>query len=306
MNVLDYDREIIKSLNLQGDIKEVKEKLLKEKDNRSNVIKEYLSFRKLYLAMLEKDYCNEKAFDKMKSLAEKLKLKVPERKLKKFGSEKEKKKECFSIFLTERLSKARKKLNLQSVPKKDPLMTFEETFLNLNMQKIVDNDCEEESTFVTKNQMCLMPHSTSRCFTDGRTNYLDYFKVYRRQNVDKTHLAEFYQIQYSKIYHGEDPLKELVKDFFIIFSFLGLDCNNIEYKYTRNAYTYPSLEFYYKKEEKVLEIANSGVMDPLVVSKHKIETKGYVLAGALGAERAYNIAFNSSLPLRRIKNDLQL
>ena len=306
MNVLDYDKEIIKSLNLEGDFKDLKEKLLKENDDKSNVIKNYLSFRKLYLAMLDKDYCNEKAFDKMKILAEKLKIKVPERKLRNFKSEKEERKECFSIFLKERLSKARKKLNLQSVPKKDPLMTFEETFLNLNMQKIVDNDCEEESTFVTKNQKCLMPHSTSRCFTDGRTNYLDYFKVYRRQNIDKTHLAEFYQIQYSKIYYGKEPIKELVKDFFVIFSFLGLDTNFIGYKYTRNAYTYPSLEFYYQKEGKTLEIANSGVMDPLVVSKHKIETKGYVLAGALGAERAYNIAFNSDLPLRRIKNDLQL
>ena len=189
----------------------------------------------------------------------------------------------------------RKRLNLSTRKTKiNPLMSTKKAFDDLNYSFKSDAGYNKKETFYVSNQpeQILTPHSTAYFVATKETNLLEAHKVYRRENVDATHLCEFTQLEYQKISTTSDPISELKRDLLLIYSYLGLDKNYIEFRPTRYFYTAPSFEIYYNKDDQFIELGGCGVMSDFIPNISEKSKKGVVLAAGIGLERCYMIANN--------------
>lgn len=114
--------------------------------------------------------------------------------------------------------------------------------------------------------------SVIRVFTIGR--------VFRRENMDPTHLPEFHQIDGIMMEPGSNfsMLLGTLSEFY-----LNLGFNRIKFKPSYFPYTEPSLEIHVLKDGKWLELGGAGIFRPEVTEPMGI--KGKVLAWGLGLER---------------------
>lgn len=214
----------------------------------------------------------------------------------------------FASFLA-KVEGIRKKLGLKNFQKrpKTEILSEKDVFERLDISKEVDPDFSTQSTYYVSEEDCLSSQVTPYYLKSAEQNTLSYFKVFRRQNPDKTHLCEFYQLEYVKKYYGLDPVNELIKDFVKIYRMLGLK-GPIHIRPTRNNYTYPSFEFFTalnsEEPQNLVEVGNSGIMDPLILKKSssKYDQSAHYLAGAIGLERLYNI-INKKGSISEAKND---
>lgn len=212
----------------------------------------------------------------------------------------------FGQFLFQ-ISELRDELGLGrfSFPKED-VLSEKDVFERLDLDKNLDPDFGPESTYYVDQSHCLTTQSTPYYLKHSCENTLDYFKVFRRETSDSSHLCEFYQLEYVRKSHHKDPCSALIKDFVTIFRRLGLK-TDIIVRRTRNNYTWPSFEFYARTEDRtteLVEIGNSGLMAPEVLRNNSevYDPKAIYLAGAIGLERLYLLVSNKK-HISQAKND---
>lgn len=109
-------------------------------------------------------------------------------------------------------------------------------------------------------------------------------RVFRNENIDKTHLAEFHQIEglIADIDIGLGELKDMFEDF---YSRLGI--KKLKFKPAFNPYTEPSMEIYAWHEgfKKWIEIGNSGVFRPEMLLPMGFPSNVRIIAWGLSVER---------------------
>ena len=106
-------------------------------------------------------------------------------------------------YIYSSLSKSKTLLQLSSfVNQYSPIMTQEVAFCNMNYLEGADTVFSKDESFFLnslKLKNCVLtPHLTSFVTHAKELGVLDFSKVYRRETVDKTHLCEFYQLEYLK------------------------------------------------------------------------------------------------------------
>ncbi|KAA0002788.1 MAG: phenylalanine--tRNA ligase subunit alpha [Thermoplasmata archaeon] len=116
------------------------------------------------------------------------------------------------------------------------------------------------------------PHPPAKIFSIG--------KVFRRENIDATHLPEFYQIE--GIIHEKNAnfcmLIGILEEFYKRMGF-----EKIRFRPAYFPYTEPSMEIEVKWHGKWMELGGSGIFRPEVTKPFGVEKP--VLAWGLGLER---------------------
>jgi len=109
-------------------------------------------------------------------------------------------------------------------------------------------------------------------------------RVFRNETLDKTHLAEFHQIEgvLADRNIGLGHLIGTIEDF---FHRMGI--KNLRFKPTFNPYTEPSMELYayHDKLKKWVEIGNSGIFRPEMLLPMGLPSGVQVIAWGLSLER---------------------
>ncbi|MGC8572164.1 MAG: phenylalanine--tRNA ligase subunit alpha [Candidatus Micrarchaeia archaeon] len=144
-------------------------------------------------------------------------------------------------------------------------------------------------------ELLLRTHSTPSTFknlfksVENPTKMFSVGRVFRNENLDKTHLAEFHQIE-GFVLADNLNLRSLMGYLKEFYSLLGI--NDLKFKPTYNPYTEPSMEvFYYHKHfKKWLEIANSGIFRPEALRPYNVNTS--VLGWGLALERLAMIVYD--------------
>lgn len=105
-------------------------------------------------------------------------------------------------------------------------------------------------------------------------------RVFRRENIDSTHLPEFHQIE-GIVYEKNANfcmLKGILKEFYTRMGF-----EKIRFRPSYFPYTEPSLEIEVMWKDKWIELGGAGIFRPEVT--HPFGVKEQVLAWGLGLER---------------------
>jgi phenylalanyl-tRNA synthetase alpha chain len=113
--------------------------------------------------------------------------------------------------------------------------------------------------------------------------YFSIDKVFRNESIDKTHLAEFYQVE-GVVVAPNLSVRTLIGYLSDFYTKLGF--TKFKFKPTYNPYTEPSLEVYayHPPSNSFIEVANSGVFRPEMLKSLGYEGKSTVAWG-LGLER---------------------
>jgi phenylalanyl-tRNA synthetase alpha chain len=120
--------------------------------------------------------------------------------------------------------------------------------------------------------------------------YFSIDKVFRNENVDRTHLAEFHQIEGVVI--GELLSVRTLMGYLTYF-YEQLGFQQLKFKPTYNPYTEPSLEVYayHPPSQKYLEVGNSGLFRPEMLEPLGCGRKS-TIAWGLGLERIAMILYD--------------
>jgi phenylalanyl-tRNA synthetase alpha chain len=120
--------------------------------------------------------------------------------------------------------------------------------------------------------------------------YFSIDKVFRNENVDRTHLAEFHQIEGVVI--GELLSVRTLMGYLTYF-YEQLGFQKLKFKPTYNPYTEPSLEVYayHPPSHKYLEVGNSGLFRPEMLEPLGCGRKS-TIAWGLGLERIAMILYD--------------
>jgi len=114
--------------------------------------------------------------------------------------------------------------------------------------------------------------------------YFSIDKVFRNEEIDPTHLAEFYQMEGVVADYGLTlgDLIGIISKFFNKYGF-----SNITFKPAYNPYTEPSAEVYgwHEGRKKMMEIGNSGIFRPELIVPLGLPEGVNVIAWGLGLER---------------------
>ncbi|MCL5433785.1 MAG: phenylalanine--tRNA ligase subunit alpha [Candidatus Marsarchaeota archaeon] len=147
----------------------------------------------------------------------------------------------------------------------------------------------------TAKELLLRTHSTPSTFkslykgVNNPTKMFSIGRVFRNENLDKTHLAEFHQIE-GFVLADDLNLRNLMGYLKEFYSLLGI--KNIKFKPTYNPYTEPSMEvlYYHTHFKKWVEIANSGIFRPEALRPYNINAN--VLGWGLALERLAMIIYD--------------
>ncbi|VDQ06227.1 unnamed protein product [Trichobilharzia regenti] len=119
-------------------------------------------------------------------------------------------------------------------------------------------------------------------FTPAKYYSID--RVFRNENLDATHLAEFHQVEgvVADFGLGLSHLKAVIRTF---FAKLGL--HQLRFKPAYNPYTEPSMEVfsYHPGLKKWIEIGNSGLFRPEMLRPMGLPEGLSVLGWGLSLER---------------------
>ncbi|KAG7571663.1 Phenylalanyl-tRNA synthetase [Arabidopsis suecica] len=120
--------------------------------------------------------------------------------------------------------------------------------------------------------------------------YFSIDRVFRNEAVDRTHLAEFHQIEGLVCDHGL-TLGDLIGVLQDFFSRLGI--SNLRFKPAYNPYTEPSMEIfsYHEGLGKWVEIGNSGMFRPEMLLPMGLPEDVRVIAWGLSLERPTMILY---------------
>lgn len=120
--------------------------------------------------------------------------------------------------------------------------------------------------------------------------YFSIDRVFRNEAIDRTHLAEFHQIE-GVICDRGVTLGDLIGTLHLFFSRLGLP--KLRFKPAYNPYTEPSMEIFSYSEElgKWMEVGNSGVFRPEMLRPMGLPEDVNVIAWGLSLERPTMILY---------------
>jgi len=120
--------------------------------------------------------------------------------------------------------------------------------------------------------------------------YFSIDRVFRNENLDATHLAEFHQVE-GLVADYNLNLGDLFGVIQTFFSRIGIP--DIRFKPTYNPYTEPSMEIYgYSKIlDKWMEVGNSGVFRPEMLIPMGLPNDVTVIAWGLSLERPTMIKY---------------
>jgi len=121
--------------------------------------------------------------------------------------------------------------------------------------------------------------------------YFSIDRVYRNETLDKTHLAEFHQIE-GLVADYNLTLANLIGAIKQFFERYGI--KNLKFKPAYNPYTEPSLEIfgYHPGLKKWVEIGNSGMFRPEMLIPMGLPPQVRVIAWGLGLERPTMIKYD--------------
>ncbi|KAK9915034.1 hypothetical protein WJX75_003886 [Coccomyxa subellipsoidea] len=120
--------------------------------------------------------------------------------------------------------------------------------------------------------------------------YFSIDRVFRNEAIDRTHLAEFHQIEGVVCDRGL-TLGDLIGTLHLFFSRLGLP--KLRFKPAFNPYTEPSMEIFSYSEQlgKWVEVGNSGMFRPEMLRPMGLPEDVNVIAWGLGLERPTMILY---------------
>eukprot|EP00803_Ostreobium_quekettii_P011003 evm.model.scf_119EXC.21 EVM.evm.TU.scf_119EXC.21 scf_119EXC:126863-130102(-) len=120
--------------------------------------------------------------------------------------------------------------------------------------------------------------------------YFSIDRVYRNEAIDRTHLAEFHQIEGLVCDKGLS-LGDLIGTLHQFFTRLGL--KQIRFKPAYNPYTEPSMEIFSYSEQlgKWIEVGNSGMFRPEMLRPMGLPEDVSVIAWGLSLERPTMILY---------------
>lgn len=121
--------------------------------------------------------------------------------------------------------------------------------------------------------------------------YFSIDRVFRNEAIDRTHLAEFHQIEGVVCDYGL-TLADLIGTLQQFFDRLGL--KKLRFKPAFNPYTEPSMEIFSYSEQlgKWIEVGNSGMFRPEMLRPMGVPEGVNVIAWGLGLERPTMILYN--------------
>ncbi|CRG93351.1 phenylalanine--tRNA ligase alpha subunit, putative [Plasmodium gallinaceum] len=121
--------------------------------------------------------------------------------------------------------------------------------------------------------------------------YFSIDKVFRNENLDSTHLAEFHQIE-GLIIDKDLGLGHLIGTLSAFYKNIGI--HKLKFKPTFNPYTEPSMEIYgyHEQNKKWLEVGNSGIFRPEMLRSMGFSKEVSVIAWGLSLERPTMIKYN--------------
>jgi len=117
-------------------------------------------------------------------------------------------------------------------------------------------------------------------------------RVFRNEAIDRTHLAEFHQVE--GLVCGEGiTLGDLIGTLKTFFERLGLKSDQIRFKPAYNPYTEPSMEIFSYSEDldKWMEVGNSGMFRPEMLRPMGLPEGVNVIAWGLSLERPTMILY---------------
>ena len=128
--------------------------------------------------------------------------------------------------------------------------------------------------------------NTKKVFTPKK--YFSIDRVFRNETLDKTHLAEFHQIE-GLVADRNLSLGDLQAVIRSFFEKVGID--KLKFKVAYNPYTEPSMEIFSWHEglQKWVEIGNSGIFRPEMTIPLGLPEDVTVIAWGLGLERPTRI-----------------
>jgi len=121
--------------------------------------------------------------------------------------------------------------------------------------------------------------------------YFSIDRVFRNETLDKSHLAEFHQIE-GFVADYDLNLSHLLGMCQEFFSKVGI--SNVRFKPAYNPYTEPSMEIFGYSEplKKWLEVGNSGIFRPEMLRPMGLPENVKVIAWGFGLERQMMLMFN--------------
>lgn len=149
------------------------------------------------------------------------------------------------------------------------------------------------TTAVTSKMLYLLAEETKREGVFKPKKYFSIDRVYRNENLDATHLAEFHQIEgfIADRNIGLSHLLGLLEEF---YAKIGI--KQLKYKPAYNPYTEPSLEIFgfHPQLKRWVEIGNSGVFRPEMLRPMGLPEDVSVIAWGLSLERPTMIYYGLS------------
>ena len=136
-------------------------------------------------------------------------------------------------------------------------------------------------------------------------------RVFRNEAVDRTHLAEFHQVE-GVICDKDLTLGDLIGVLYQFFERLGM--TQLRFKPAFNPYTEPSMEIFafHPMLDKWVEVGNSGMFRPEMLEPMGLPEDVNVIAWGLSLERPTMIMygidnirdlFGSKMQITSVKNN---
>ncbi|RNF17485.1 putative phenylalanyl-tRNA synthetase alpha chain [Trypanosoma conorhini] len=130
-----------------------------------------------------------------------------------------------------------------------------------------------------------------RDFRPGRYYSID--RVFRNEEMDRTHLCEFHQIE-GCVIDRNISLSNMMHTFQLFFSRIGVE--KLRFKPVFNPYTEPSMEIFgwHKQLRRWIEVGNSGLFRPEMLVPLGFDEDVTVMAWGLSLERPTMIKYGLS------------
>ncbi|EKG04722.1 phenylalanyl-tRNA synthetase alpha chain, putative [Trypanosoma cruzi] len=136
----------------------------------------------------------------------------------------------------------------------------------------------------------LLPNGR-RDFCPGRYYSID--RVFRNEEMDRTHLCEFHQVE-GCVIDRNISLSNMMHTFQLFFSRIGVE--KLRFKPVFNPYTEPSMEIFgwHKQLKRWIEVGNSGLFRPEMLVPLGFDEDVTVMAWGLSLERPTMIKYGLS------------
>lgn len=130
-----------------------------------------------------------------------------------------------------------------------------------------------------------------RDFRPGRFYSID--RVFRNEEMDRTHLCEFHQIE-GVVIDRNISLSNMMHTFQLFFSRIGIE--KLRFKPVFNPYTEPSMEIFgwHTQLKKWIEVGNSGLFRPEMITPLGFDEDVTVMGWGLSLERPTMIKYGLS------------